>query len=160
MERDGTLRNEEMTDRLSPERRSWLMSRVRSNDTGPEIRVRQAVHAMRLRFRLHRKDLPGQPDLVLPRWRIVIFVHGCFWHRHLGCRKASEPKSNPSFWQQKFEANIARDARVVAELEKMGWHVIVIWECETVKRELLDRVLAERVVGRDVDADAGGTIPV
>lgn len=107
------------------------MSRVRSDDTGPEIRVRKVAHALGLRFRLHRKDLPGHPDIVFPKWRIVLFVNGCFWHRHPGCKKATTPKSNVEFWERKFEANVARDGRERIELERLGWKVAVVWECET-----------------------------
>lgn len=132
-----------MADRLSPERRSWLMSRVGSNDTGPEMRVRKVAHAMGLRFRLHRKDLPGHPDIVFPRWRIAIFVHGCFWHRHPGCKKATTPKSNVEFWTRKFEANVARDIRTQRELEDLGWKVAVIWECGTKSPSEIHRQLTE-----------------
>lgn len=132
-----------MADRLSPERRSWLMSRVGSNDTGPEMRVRKVAHAMGLRFRLHRKDLPGHPDIVFPRWRIAIFVHGCFWHRHPGCKKATTPKSNIEFWTRKFEANVARDIRTQRELEDLGWKVAVIWECGTKSPSEIHRQLTE-----------------
>ncbi|MCQ8277435.1 very short patch repair endonuclease [Acetobacteraceae bacterium KSS8] len=107
------------------------MSRVPQKGSSPEIRVRQAAHALGLRFRLHRRDLPGTPDIVFPRHGIVIFVHGCFWHRHPGCPKASMPKSRIEFWKAKFSRNIARDLRNKAHLEQMGWHVEVIWECET-----------------------------
>ncbi len=107
------------------------MSRVASKHTSPELRVRRLAHALGLRFRLHRKDLPGKPDLALPKHRAVIFVHGCFWHRHPGCPKASRPKSRVAFWQDKFAANVARDAAAKEALEKMGWRVITIWECET-----------------------------
>lgn len=134
-----------MVDRLSPERRSWLMSRVASKHTSPELRVRRLAHAIGLRFRLHRKDLPGKPDLALPKHRTVIFVHGCFWHRHPGCPKASSPKSRVAFWQDKFAANVARDAAAKEALEKMGWRVITIWECETKdERTLRHRLAAVR----------------
>jgi DNA mismatch endonuclease (patch repair protein) len=95
------------------------------------MRVRRAAHAMGLRFRLHRKDLPGTPDLVFPKYKTVVFVHGCFWHRHPGCRKSSTPKSRLEYWQSKFDANVARDARAAIELRQLGWHVATIWECET-----------------------------
>lgn len=119
------------------------MSRVGSNDTGPEMRVRKVAHAMGLRFRLHRKDLPGHPDIVFPRWRIAIFVHGCFWHRHPGCKKATTPKSNIEFWTRKFEANVARDIRTQRELEDLGWKVAVIWECGTKSPSEIHRQLTE-----------------
>ena len=136
-----------MTDIVSPERRSAIMSRIRSKDTKPELRVRKTAHAMGLRFRLHRKDLPGTPDLVFPKWRTVVFVHGCFWHRHPGCRKAYEPKSRVDFWKKKFAANVERDERTRKALEKAGWKVVVIWECETEKMDRLGEIIRERVTG-------------
>lgn len=130
-----------MADRLSPERRSWLMSRVRGWNTTPEMAVRRAAHRLGYRFRLMRKDLPGKPDLTFPKYRAVIFVHGCFWHRHSGCRKASTPKSRETFWNEKFERNVARDARVVEELVRLGWRVMTIWECDTKDVGGIDRRL-------------------
>lgn len=118
-------------DRLTPERRSWLMSRVASKDTSAEMRVRSAAHARGLRFRVHRKGLPGTPDLVFPRWRTVVFVHGCFWHRHPGCRKATTPKTRTGFWEAKFHRNSERDLANLAALRASGWRAEVIWECET-----------------------------
>lgn len=106
------------------------MSRIRSSNTSPELALRRALHALGFRFRLHRKDLPGRPDIVLPGHRAVIFVHGCFWHRHDGCKVASTPKSNTEFWIKKFERNVARDAQSKEMLEVQGWRVIVVWECE------------------------------
>lgn len=120
-----------MVDRLGTERRSWLMSRVKSRDTAPELRVRYAAHSLGLRFRLHRKDLPGKPDLVFPRWRVAIFVHGCFWHQHEGCRKAGAPKSRSHYWKPKLEKNIERDKRALEELDRLGWKTLTIWQCET-----------------------------
>ena len=111
--------------------RSAMMARVRGANTRPEMAVRRAVHALGLRFRLHRKDLPGTPDLVLPRWKTVLFVHGCFWHRHPGCRKAGAPKTRAAFWQAKFDRNVARDERTAAALRQAGWRVETVWECET-----------------------------
>lgn len=115
---------------VTPER-SAMMSKVRGKDTRPEMVVRRAVHALGLRFRLHRRDLPGTPDLVLPRWKTVLFVHGCFWHRHAGCRKAGAPKTRADFWQAKFDRNVARDERTSAALRQAGWRVETVWECET-----------------------------
>ena len=120
-----------MTDTITPDARSRNMARIRGRDTGPEMRVRRALHAAGFRFRLHRRDLPGKPDLVLPRWRTVVFVHGCFWHRHPGCRNASTPKTRTGFWADKFATNTARDVRAAEALGATGWTVIVIWECET-----------------------------
>ena len=107
------------------------MSRVRGRDTKPEMIVRRALHAMGYRFRLHRRDLPGSPDLVLPSRSVALFVHGCFWHRHSGCRLASTPKTRTDFWLAKFQRNVARDAANEARLRELGWRVIVVWECET-----------------------------
>src|SRR6266508_2554433 len=118
-------------DRISPQQRSWTMSRVGSENPAPEMLVRKAAHALRLRFRLHRNDLPGTPDLVFPKRRIALFVHGCFWHRHVRCKRASTPKSQTTYWTRKFERNVARDRRVIAELKALGWRPVVIWECQT-----------------------------
>jgi DNA mismatch endonuclease (patch repair protein) len=123
-----------------PSLRSWTMSRIRSKNTKPEIVVRKAAHALGLRFRLHRRDLPGTPDLVLPRWRTAVFVHGCFWHRH-GCGSATTPTSNTEYWTAKFERNVQRDARNSAELRKLGWRCVHIWECEVKDPAKLDRSL-------------------
>jgi len=121
------------------------MAKIGPRDTKPEMVVRRMLHAMGRRFRLHRRDLPGTPDIVLPTARKAIFVHGCFWHRHEGCSKATTPKTRAEFWQQKFAANVERDARKEAQLRKAGWDVIIVWECETrdaasLKIELRDRL--------------------
>jgi DNA mismatch endonuclease, patch repair protein len=134
-----------MADRLSVEERSRNMAKIRSRDTGPEVRVRRAAHALGLRFRLHRRDLPGTPDLVFPRLRVALFVNGCFWHRHEGCAKAYTPKTRIEFWQRKFDANVERDARKHAELTAAGWTPAVIWECETGDAERLAAIVRERV---------------
>lgn len=107
------------------------MSRIPGKNTGPEVRLRRFLHARGLRFRLHCKELPGKPDLVLRRWNVALFVDGCFWHRHEGCRFATTPSSNAEFWLPKFEATVTRDARQRAELAKMGWRVAVFWACAT-----------------------------
>lgn len=117
------------------------MSRIGGKNTSPEMRVRRAAHALGLRFRLHRKELPGRPDLIFAKHRVALFVHGCFWHRHPGCAKASTPKSRIAFWQGKFDANVARDARVAFELNALNWRVATIWECETKQPVLLDAAL-------------------
>lgn len=117
-------------DRISKARRSWNMSRIRDKNTQPERKVRSLLHKLGYRFRLHRKDLPGRPDIVLPKYRAVIFVNGCFWHRHKNCEYAYTPKSREQFWQTKFENNVKRDHLVHRQLRKLGWLVIVIWECE------------------------------
>jgi len=127
-----------MVDQLSAQRRSWLMSRVSAKHTSPEIRVRSAAHRRGLRFRIHRRDLPGTPDLVFPRWKLVVFVHGCFWHRHPGCSKASVPKSRVEFWQAKFNQNITRDQKNTEALRDLGYRVEIIWECITKSPQLLD----------------------
>lgn len=129
-------------DRLDPAVRSRLMQKVRGKDTKPEHAVRKAAHAAGFRFRLHRKDLPGKPDLVFPRWRAAIFVHGCFWHGH-DCSKGRPPKSRPEYWLPKIEANRERDARKQRELEALGWRVLTIWQCEIGKRDdLRERIAA------------------
>src|SRR5437868_5010041 len=120
-----------MADKLSVKRRSWNMSRIRSQNTNPEVRVRQMLYALGFRFRLHRKDLPGKPDIVLPKYRIVIFVHGCFWHQHSGCIDCSNPKTNTNYWRPKLLANLKRDRKHRRRLRGLGWNSIVIWECQT-----------------------------
>lgn len=112
-------------------KRSLIMRSVRGKDTSPELKVRSALHRAGYRFRLHRKGMPGSPDIVLPSRRAVVFVHGCFWHRHAGCRAASNPSTRADFWAEKFSSNIARDCRNRADLERAGWSVYVVWECET-----------------------------
>ena len=122
------------------------MSRIRSRDTGPERTVRSVLHRMGYRFSLQRRDLPGNPDIVLPKYRTVVFVHGCYWHRHPGCKMAYTPKSRQTFWMKKFAKNVARDRKVKRELRALGWRVVVVWECQTLKNldslaRRLDRVL-------------------
>ncbi len=134
-----------MTDIVDKDRRSELMARIRGRDTAPELAVRRIAHRMGLRFRLQRKDLPGRPDLVLPKHRLAVFVHGCFWHRHEGCRYASTPKSRVAFWTEKFEANVVRDARQEAALRALGWRVLVIWQCETRDEAVIERRLAASI---------------
>lgn len=119
-----------MVDTLTPAQRSERMSRIRSTNTKPEVALRKALHRLGLRFRLHGTRLPGKPDIVLPKYRTAIFVHGCFWHRHEGCKVATTPKSNTAFWLDKFERNVARDAAAVVELQAAGWQVLVVWECD------------------------------
>lgn len=119
-----------MADHLSVELRSRLMGRIRSTDTQPELKVRRLVHGMGYRYRLHRRDLPGTPDLTFPGRRKIIFVHGCFWHQH-GCRQGMRPSSNREFWNRKLDRNIHRDQEAVAALERDGWSTLIVWECET-----------------------------
>jgi DNA mismatch endonuclease (patch repair protein) len=118
-----------MVDTLDPAARSAHMARIKSRDTIPERRLRSALHSRGFRFRLHVKTLPGRPDLVFPRYRAVVFVHGCFWHRHSGCKLAYTPKSNMVFWMEKFAANVSRDRRQVSALIDRGWRVTVAREC-------------------------------
>lgn len=138
-----------MADMLTSERRSWNMSRIRGRNTGPELRLRSLLHRAGFRFRLHAKRLPGRPDVVLPKYRTAIFVHGCFWHRHPDCRNATMPSTRREFWQEKFDGNVTRDARNRAALEEAGWTVITVWECELMAD-------AESVVRRLADELRGG----
>ena len=124
-------------DSLSPERRSWNMSRIRGKNTRPEIIVRSLLHKLGYRFRLNRKDVPGKPDIVLPKYKTAIYVHGCYWHRHNGCRLAYTPKSNLEFWSKKFARNIERDTEVSMALMGTGWKQLVVWECETRDQQIL-----------------------
>lgn len=117
-----------MADTLSPEERSRLMARIRSRDTKPEMYVRKAIWRAGFRYRLHSRTLPGKPDLALARYKVAVFVHGCFWHQH-GCAKTSRPSSNREFWDRKLDGNVARDARNQAALKALGWTVLTIWEC-------------------------------
>ena len=121
-----------MTDTVTPKRRSEIMSNIRAKGMKPEMIVRRLAHGMGYRYRLHRKDLPGKPDLVFPSRRKVIFVHGCFWHQHAdpACKIARRPQSNRDYWLPKLERNAARDAEHQARLAELGWDVLVIWECE------------------------------
>ncbi|MBN2455469.1 MAG: DNA mismatch endonuclease Vsr [Sedimentisphaerales bacterium] len=107
------------------------MSRIRSENTKPEIIVRSILHKMGYRFRLHRKDLPGKPDIVLPKYKTVIFVHGCFWHRHKGCKRCTMPSTKPDYWTAKFKHNLQRDKNNQRLLNTLGWQTIIIWECQT-----------------------------
>lgn len=122
-------------DPFTPEKRSDTMKRVKSKNTKPEVRVRKALHRMGYRFRLHRKDLPGNPDVVLPKHRTVVFVHGCFWHQHPGCRKATIPQNNREYWERKLGRNVERDRRAREDLAAMGWRVVTLWECEIPRQE-------------------------
>jgi len=122
-----------MSDVFSKEKRSWIMSRVKGRDTTPEILVRSCLHRMGFRFRIHRRDLPGNPDIVLSRHAKVVFVHGCFWHGHKGCMRSKRPTTHKGFWNRKLDRNIERDQRFRKTLRRKGWKVLVIWQCETRK---------------------------
>ncbi len=125
------------------------MSRIRSKNTKPELIVRSLLHHMGYRFRLHKKDLPGKPDIVLVKHKTVIFVNGCFWHRHKGCKYAYSPKSRKLFWQEKVNGNIERDNKKRIELKRLGWRVIIIWECEINNKQKLKRKLTTSLAGKN-----------
>ena len=118
------------------------MSRIRGKNTKPEIIVRSFLHRSGFRFRIHKLSLPGKPDIVLTRYKTAIFVHGCFWHRHRGCKYAYEPKSRKAFWKQKFKENISRFSKVKIQLKNIGWRVIIIWECEVNDKKILQRIIS------------------
>ena len=128
-----------MVDVVSSKVRSRMMAGIGGKDTKPELTLRKGLFALGLRYRLHDRKLPGRPDIVLPRWNTVVFVHGCFWHRHPGCRYTTTPSTRTEFWLDKFEKNVARDQRNVSALRALGWRVLVVWEC-------------------DIKSDLGGTI--
>lgn len=128
-------------DTVDSATRSRMMSSIRGKDTGPEMAVRRFLHGQGYRYRLHRKDLPGRPDIVISRLKVCIFVHGCFWHRHPGCPFATTPKTRPEFWNEKFYKNVVRDLANIDALSAAGWSVLIVWECE-LKRgpEILERL--------------------
>lgn len=128
-------------DNLSPEQRSKGMRAVKASNTKPELLVRQALHRKGFRFRLHCKDLPGKPDIVLPKYKTCIFVHGCFWHQHPGCSRATRPTTNKDFWNAKLEGNVDRDQRTLEMLRGLGWRICIIWECETKNPEILEEAI-------------------
>ena len=132
-----------MADHLSPERRSWAMSRIKSKNTSPELRVRAILHRLGYRYRLHVGKMPGNPDIVLPKHRTVLFVHGCFWHRHPGCPRSSVPKTNTAFWVRKFEKTESRDREADIALRQQGWMAVTIWECHTKNGQTLENLIAE-----------------
>lgn len=131
-----------MADHLSPERRSVNMSRIRSSGTKPEMLVRRLLHSRGYRFRCHVRQLPGSPDLVFSKRKKVVLVHGCFWHQHPDCPRATRPKSREEYWDPKLRGNVQKDLRTVQQLNSQGWHVLTVWECETG-----DRGLAHRLAG-------------
>ncbi len=119
-----------MTDNLPPEKRSWNMSRVHSKDTSVEVKVRKYLFSKGFRYRKNVSALPGKPDIVLPKYRAVVFIHGCFWHRHQNCKRATTPKTHLDYWLPKFQRNIENDAKNYEELKQIGWKPIIVWECE------------------------------
>lgn len=130
-----------MADRLTPERRSENMRQIRSRDTAPEMAVRRLLHRLGYRYRLHVRELPGRPDLVFPSRRCVLMIHGCFWHGHQGCRESRMPSTNQQYWVPKLEKNYARDRDHLRALRRLGWRVIIIWECQTENLRRLERKL-------------------
>lgn len=130
-----------MVDKYTPEKRSEIMSKVRGKNTGPEMIVRRLVHGMGYRYRLHVGKLPGRPDLVFPSRRKAIFVNGCFWHGHRGCKRSKKPVQNAEFWDRKIERNMMRDRTAKARLKKLGWKILVVWECRTKKTDALKETL-------------------
>lgn len=137
-----------MADRVSSEKRSEIMRAVRSKNTGPEKIVRSAAHRLGLRFRLHDTRLPGRPDMVLSKWKTVIFINGCYWHRHANCKKATFPKSNVNFWRAKFDANLTRDERNYRKLSELGWRAIIVWQCEVRSPEEATNLLSNIFFGQ------------
>lgn len=147
-----------MADIFSPAKRSEVMARVRARDTRPELIVRSYLHRRGLRFRLHRRDLPGCPDIVLPVYRVAILVHGCFWHGHTDCKRATLPKARASFWAEKIAANRERDARTTRALEALGWRPLIVWECEIGSASLAalyQAITLQPMQDRDANADHG-----
>lgn len=134
-------------DNLTPDRRRWLMSHVRSVNTSVELKVRRLVHGMGYRYRLYRADLPGKPDLVFASRKCVIFVHGCFWHRHSSCRYATTPKTRTIFWEEKFARNVERDERNIQKLTDAGWSVLIVWQCELKNLDTLARKIHDFLEG-------------
>jgi len=133
-------------DRLTAERRSWNMSRIKGRDTVPEKRVRSLLHRLGFRFSLRNRDLPGRPDIVLKRYNAAIFVHGCFWHRH-GCKNSVLPKTREEFWLAKLNGNVVRDQRNEAALREQGWKVLTVWECEVENESKLSKRLLAKLGG-------------
>ena len=147
-----------MTDIVDSQTRSRMMSGIRGKNTKPELALRRSLHALGLRYRLHAKGIPGKPDIVMPKYRAVIFVHGCFWHRHAGCRYATVPATRPEFWAAKFDANVARDAAAQSALRDIGWRVGTVWECalRTETSTALTRdMVAAWLHGRDAVLEVG-----
>jgi DNA mismatch endonuclease (patch repair protein) len=140
-----------VVDKFTPEERSRIMSRVKGRDTKPEKLVRSLLHGMGYRFRLHRRDLPGKPDIVLPKYKKAVFIHGCFWHGHRGCSRSARPTTNTEFWNKKIDSNIRRDAAAQKELTASGWKYLIVWQCET--RDL--HALSDRLRGFLITGEIG-----
>ena len=136
-----------VVDIVTPEQRSSMMARIRGRDTRAELAVRSYLHRTGLRFKLNDRTLAGSPDVVLPKFRCAVFINGCFWHRHPGCRFATTPATRTEFWQAKFAANVARDQRVSEDLRRKCWRPLVIWECEIARSENLDELFWKIVAG-------------
>ena len=134
-------------DTVTPSKRSEIMSHIRSKNTTPEVVIRSFLHQRGFRFRLHEKKLPGSPDIVLPKYKTVVEIRGCFWHQHQGCKIANRPLSNVDFWNRKFERNVARDKKNEVAINNLGWNLIVIWECQVRDKTILDRLPARIKAG-------------
>lgn len=150
-----------MVDVVNPETRSRMMSGIQGRNTKPEILVRRILHASGYRFRLHRRDLPGAPDIVLPSRKVVVFVNGCFWHLHSGCRYAKVPATRREFWSAKLQSNIERDRRAIESLRAMDWRVLTVWECATRGTTSLDglqNLMASWIEGSDPLGEIGGAL--
>ena len=141
----GSSGSETVPDRISKDQRSALMSRVRQRHTAPEVRVRSILHRLGFRFRLHPRELPGKPDIVLPKYGAVVLVHGCFWHGHSGCPRSKRPQTNSVFWNEKLDKNRKRDEKTLRELKQLGWMPIVVWECEVARSRKIARRLCRRL---------------
>lgn len=145
-----------MSDKLTPEKRSWNMSRIKGKDTKIEVEVRKYLFSKGYRFRKNDKRYPGKPDIVLPKYHVAIFVHGCFWHRHEGCKDATTPKTRTEFWLEKFDKNVKNDRIKQEKLRELGWKVIVIWECE-IKKDLIKTMewLEQEIKYHDIEGRLG-----
>lgn len=141
------LHGEGYMDKITAERRSWNMSRIPGKNTAPERQLRSLLHRCGFRFSLRRKELPGKPDVVLPRFKTAVFVHGCFWHRHDGCRNSVLPKTRSEFWSQKLSGNVERDRQNVRDLKRLGWRVLIVWECELDDELALQKRLYRSLLG-------------
>lgn len=136
-------------DKIDPWQRSKNMAAVHGKNTSPELRVRRMLHSMGFRFRLNKKNLPGKPDIVLPKYQLCIFVHGCFWHQHSGCKRATVPETRKEFWGKKFCKTKERDKKSLIELQKLGWRVQTIWECETKNPDKLAMIIANSLLSKN-----------